>query len=141
MKTMEKISRKLRFMKRYVDFLKSHRVISAEELEENYELRSAIERNLELALESMLDIGEIIISEKGFEKPEDYKSVMLILGKEGVLPKVFAEKLVPAVGVRNILVHMYTEVDVEKICEFLRGNLGDFDEFAKHVANYLKKSR
>lgn len=141
MKTMEKISRKLRFMKRYVDFLKSHRAISAEELEENYELRSAIERNLELALESMLDIGEIIISEKGFEKPEDYKSVMLILGKEGVLPKVFAEKLVPAVGVRNILVHMYTEVDVKKICEFLRGNLGDFDEFAKHVANYLKKSR
>lgn len=141
MKTMEKISRKLRFMKRYVDFLKSHRAISAEELEENYELRSAIERNLELALESMLDIGEIIISEKGFEKPEDYKSVMLILGREGVLPKVFAEKLVPAVGVRNILVHMYTEVDVKKICEFLRGNLGDFDEFAKHVANYLKKSR
>lgn len=141
MKTMEKISRKLRFMKRYVDFLKSHRAISAEELEENYELRSAIERNLELALESMLDIGEIIISEKGFEKPEDYKSVMLILGKEGVLPKVFAEKLVPAVGVRNILVHMYTEVDVEKICEFLRGNLGDFNEFAKHIANYLKKSR
>jgi len=138
---MEKISRKLRFMKRYVDFLKSHRAISAEELEENYELRSAIERNLELALESMLDIGEIIISEKGFEKPEDYKSVMLILGREGVLPKVFAEKLVPAVGVRNILVHMYTEVDVKKICEFLRGNLGDFDEFAKHVANYLKKSR
>lgn len=138
---MEKISRKLRFMKRYVDFLKSHRAISAEELEENYELRSAIERNLELALESMLDIGEIIISEKGFEKPEDYKSVMLILGKEGVLPKVFAKKLVPAVGVRNILVHMYTEVDVKKICEFLRGNLGDFDEFAKHVANYLKKSR
>lgn len=138
---MEKISRKLRFMKRYVDFLKSHRAISAEKLEENYELRSAIERNLELALESMLDIGEIIISEKGFEKPEDYKSVMLILGREGVLPKVFAEKLVPAVGVRNILVHMYTEVDVKKICEFLRGNLGDFDEFAKHVANYLKKSR
>lgn len=141
MKTMEKISRKLRFMKRYVDFLKSHRAISAEKLEENYELRSAIERNLELALESMLDIGEIIISEEGFEKPEDYKSVMLILGKEGILPKVFAEKLVPAVGVRNILVHMYTEVDVKKICEFLRGNLGDFDEFAKHVANYLKKSR
>lgn len=140
MKTVEKISRKLRFMKRYVDFLKSHRAISAEELEENYELRSAIERNLELALESMLDIGEMIISEKGFEKPEDYKSVMLILGKEGVLPKVFAEKLVPAVGVRNILVHMYTEVDVKKICEFLRENLGDFDEFAKHIANYLKKS-
>ena len=138
---MEKISRKLRFMKRYVDFLKSHRAISGEELEENYELRSAIERNLELALASMLDIGEIIISEKGFEKPEDYKSVMLILGKEGVLPKVFAEKLVPAVGVRNILVHMYTEVDVEKICEFLRGNLKDLDEFAKCVANYLKKTR
>ena len=31
-------------------------------LENNYELRSAVERNLQLAIESAIDIGEIIIS-------------------------------------------------------------------------------
>lgn len=141
MKTKEKISRKLRLMKKYVDFLKSKREVSIEMLKENYELMSAIERNLELALESMLDIGEMIISEEEFEKPEDYKGVILTLGKEGILPKGFAKKLAPAAGLRNILVHMYAEVNVEKVHRFLQENLGDFDDFAKQIAEYLMEKK
>lgn len=137
MRAKEIISRKLRQMKKYVDFLKSYKTIDKEKLQENYELKSAIERNLELALESMLDVGEVIISKEGFEKPEDYKGVILTLGKEGVLSKEFAEKLAPAASLRNILVHMYAEVDVDKICKFLREKLGDFDDFAKQIAKYL----
>ena len=38
---------------------------------------------------------------------------------------------------RNILVHMYAEVDVEMVYEILQNNLGDFDEFAKYIARYF----
>jgi uncharacterized protein YutE (UPF0331/DUF86 family) len=48
----------------------------------DYELRSAIERNLHLALESALDIGEMIISAEDFKKPEDYRGVIQTLGKQ-----------------------------------------------------------
>ena len=58
----EKISRKLRAMKKYVDFLREYRSTSREELERNDLLRSAIERNFQHAIESALDIGEVIIS-------------------------------------------------------------------------------
>lgn len=88
----EKISRKMRSMKRYVDFLRSYKSVTEERLEEDYELRSAIERNFHLAIESALDIGEIIISAEGFEKPEEYRSVILILGRHGVIPTDFAER-------------------------------------------------
>jgi len=40
---------------------------------------------------------------------------------------------------RNILVHMYAEVDVEMVYEILQNNLGDFDEFTKYIARYLEK--
>ena len=134
----EKIARKIRSMKKYVDFLSSHKLITKERLEEDYELRSAIERNLHLAIESALDIGEVIISAEDFEKPEDYRSVILILGKNKVIPRDFAEKFAEAAKFRNILVHMYAEVDVEMVYEILQNNLGDFDEFAKYIARHLE---
>lgn len=133
----EKISLKLRSMKKYVDFLSSKRNVSKEELEENYELRSAIERNFQLAIESALDIGEIIISVEGFEKPEDYKSVILILGKHDILPKDFTEQFALAAGFRNILVHMYEEVDINILHDFLHNKLDDFDRFAKFMVKYI----
>ena len=133
----EKISLKLRSMKKYVDFLSSKRNVSREELEGNYELRSAIERNFQLAIESTLDIGEIIISVEGFEKPEDYKSVILILGKHDILPKDFAEVFALAAGFRNVLVPMYEEVDIDILHDFLHNKLDDFDTFAKFMIKYI----
>ncbi len=134
----EKVARKIKNMKKYVDFLRSYKSITKERLEEDYQLRSAIERNLHLAIESALDIGGIIISAEDFEKPEDYRSVILILGKHEVIPHDFAEKFAEAAKLRNILVHMYAEVDTEVIYEILQNNLGDFDEFAKFIAKHLK---
>lgn len=135
----EKIARKIRNMKRYIDYLLSYESLSKVRLEDDYELRSAIERNFHLAIESALDIGEILISAEGFEKPEDYRSVIRILGDNSVIPKNFAERFADAASFRNILVHMYVEVDTEKLHYYLQNNLGDFDEFARHIARYLEK--
>ena len=134
----EKIARKILSMKKYVDFLRSYQSLSPRKLEEDYELKSAIERNFQLAIESALDIGEIIISAEGLEKPEDYRSVVLILGKQNILPPAFAERFARAVGLRNILVHMYEEVDIQKLHQYMQNNLKDFDEYVKYIAKYLE---
>jgi len=126
-------------MKKYLDFLRSHKSITKEELEENYELKSAIERNFHLALESALDIGEIIISAENFEKPEDYRSVILILGKRKIIPKVFGERFADAAGFRNVLVHAYEDIDLDKVHAYLQNNLEDINEFAKYIVSYLEK--
>ena len=134
----ERIYLKLRSMKRCVDFLSSKKEASGEEIEENYEMRSAIERSFQLAIESALDIAEIVISSKGFEKPEDYKSTILILGKHSVLPMDFAEEFSSAAGFRNILVHMYEEVDIKILYDFLHDKLKDFDKFARYIIKYIE---
>ncbi|AKB41151.1 MULTISPECIES: type VII toxin-antitoxin system HepT family RNase toxin [Methanosarcina] len=134
----ETIIRKLDFMSRCVKYLKS---IDPEtvNLESDYEKRSAVERNFQLAIESAIDIGEIIISEEGLERPVDYRSVFLVLGRNSILPRDFAERLAPAAGFRNVLVHMYEEVDLGIMKEFLTERLGDFEEFAGYVLEYIEK--
>ncbi|MHA1239033.1 MAG: type VII toxin-antitoxin system HepT family RNase toxin [Candidatus Odinarchaeia archaeon] len=137
----ERIILKVRELKRYVDFLKKYKDISREKLEEDYVLRSAIERNFHLALECMLDIGELIISAEGFRKPESYREVIEILGEEGVISREFAEKLAPAAGFRNILVHKYSEVDLDLLHEYLSEKLGDFDVFTEFIVKYVKEKK
>lgn len=138
MRGREKILLELRDMKRYVDFLKSYKETSIDKLRSDYMLRSAIERNFQLALESVLDVGEMIISIENFRRPEEYREVIEILGEEGVLSREFAEEFAPAAGFRNILVHKYTEVDLDELHRRLQ-NLKDFDTFALSVAKFLKK--
>ncbi|MEA3255826.1 MAG: DUF86 domain-containing protein [Candidatus Altiarchaeota archaeon] len=135
----EKIHRKLKLMEEYIKFLESYKTIDGEELEANYELRSAIERNFQVALEAVFDIGESIISHENLKKPESYREIIEILGDNGILSKEFANKFAPAAGFRNILVHMYAEVDVNELYEYLHNNLDDFDKFARYIAEYLEK--
>jgi len=133
------ILNKLERLEGYVKILNSYKRYSVQDIKEDFTLRGAIERYLEVSLECCIDIGEMIISSRGLRKPETYKEVIEILGEEGILPEGFAERFGEAAKFRNILVHMYAEIDVEMVYEILQSNLGDFDEFAKYIARYLEK--
>lgn len=135
----EEIYSKLEDLKKYVQFLRSYQPHKKEELRENYTLRGAVERYLQLALECTLDIGEMIISKEGFRKPESYRQVIEILDEEGILPREFAERFAPSMGFRNILAHRYAEVDLDELYGHLQYDLKDFNTFAKCVAKYLER--
>lgn len=98
-----------------------------------------MERNLQLAIECALDIGEVIISSENLEKPEDYKSIIEILGKEGIIPLKFASKFKETAKLRNILVHMYTDINPAIIVQVLDDNLDDFDGYAQYIAEFFDK--
>ena len=103
-------------------------------------LRGAIERYFQIALECVIEISEMIIAEKGFRKPEKYREAIFILGDNGILPKNFSKRFAPAAGFRNVLVHRYAEVNLNKLYRHLQEDLKDFDAFARHIVRYLKKS-
>jgi uncharacterized protein YutE (UPF0331/DUF86 family) len=81
----------------------------------------------------------MIISFEDLKRPDSYREVILTLGREGILPQDFAERFSEAAGLRNALVHMYAEIDVDELYTNLTRNLGDFDSFAKYIAVYLGK--
>lgn len=133
----EEIAERLKLLSEYVKFLQSYRKNTLEDLMNDYTLRGAVERYLELSIECCIDIAEMIISYENLKRPESYKDVILILGKEGIIPEKFAEKFSNAAGLRNILVHMYANIDINELYVNINRNLGDFDKFAKYIAIYL----
>jgi len=137
----DEILAKLEMLKSHVEILRGYRSHTLEEVKANPTLRGAIERYLQVALECTFDVGEMIISLGGFRKPGTYREVIEVLGEKDVLSREFVKRFAPAAGFRNILVHMYADVNVEKVHKFLQENLEDFDDFAKQIARYLMEKR
>jgi uncharacterized protein YutE (UPF0331/DUF86 family) len=100
-------------------------------------LRDIAERNLEIAAQCCIDIGNRIISLEGAPKPRDYYESILRLGELGVLSADFAERLAPIAGFRNILVHEYVAVDWDQVYGNLR-RLDDLYHFAEYVRSWLR---
>lgn len=137
MNDIDKIFLRLHKLKEFVDFLKLYKDITVEELIGNIEKRSAIERNLELAVEACLDIAELIIADQRLTPPTKASEAIEILGKHNIIDSKFANYFAKIAGFRNILVHDYINIDYKEVADKINNRLGDFDRFAQEVAKFL----
>ncbi|MFO7982658.1 MAG: DUF86 domain-containing protein, partial [Desulfuromonadales bacterium] len=82
-------------------------------------IHGTAERNLHLTIECMLDIGNHVISDRGYPKPESYADIFRILADRDVIPRDLCEELVGMAAFRNLLVHDYLRLDREKVYHIL----------------------
>ncbi len=100
------------------------------------EVQAAAERHLQVAIQGAIDVGAHLLAEASSETPGDYASVFVALARIGVIDDELAERLARAARLRNLLVHLYLEVDPERLWEAL-GSLGDLEALAAAVERYL----
>ena len=118
--------------------LKPFRSMQKDEILKIPYFQDIIERNLQVAAQSVIDIANRIISLDALKKPRDYYEAILILGQAGILPSGFAQKLAPIDGFRNILVHDYLEIDWEEVNSNLQ-HIGDQETYMQHVKNWMRE--
>lgn len=100
---------------------------------------AALERNLQLALECALDVGDMIIAWRQLPRAQRYADVFRILGDAGVIDRALADRLTPAAKLRNVLVHMYEEVDRKALRQSLAAGLDDLASYARAVSAFAMK--
>ena len=127
---------KLQELDRYLTQLKKFQGLRAESLEKDLDQAWIIERGLQLSIQLVLDIGNHILADAG-NPAQDYGRIFEKLAQIDVIPADFAESIKNMAGLRNILVHEYTEVDMKKLTDVLNNSLGDFSKFATYVMSYL----
>ena len=132
-----RIDQLLALLSRYVRLLREFASVPSEEFTSDPRNYGSGERFLQLAIETSLNVGHHIIATFGFDQPTTYAEVFRVLGKERVLDPDFASTIEPMARMRNRLVHHYEDVDPALVYELLRTRLGDFDQFAQAVTEYL----
>ena len=94
------------------------------------------ERCFQLAIQCVIDMGFTLASLRGWQRPTDSREAILVMGRQGVLPKDFAEKISTMANFRNILVHAYLGINRDLVYRYL-SLTSDFRDFSKHLDDYL----
>lgn len=91
-----------------------------------------------VAIESCIDIADHIISSERYRRPTDFADSFAVLYENGLIDEELRDRLQNMARFRNLLVHVYGKVDDKKVYEFLKTNLGDFDAFARQIAQAVE---
>jgi uncharacterized protein YutE (UPF0331/DUF86 family) len=132
------LSSRLSALGTYVAELKTFAGVSRDEFVREPALHHLAERYLHLACESVLDIAQHVISDEGYRQPDSNKQAIEILREEGVLDDDLADRLKRWMGFRNLLVHLYLEIDHGRAYDAIVQDLGDFDAFAARMGRFLR---
>lgn len=108
-----------------------------ESFSRNFRDIQAAKHSLQESIEACLDIGSHIISEKGFQRPENYRDIYKVLEEEGIIDSVLSEKLQEMAQFRNLLVHRYTKIDTKRVYDIMSEDLMDIREFVKSILKYI----
>ncbi len=84
-------------------------------------------------IEDVLGVANHIVASEGYRSPADYADAFRILTEHGIVPPDLGERLQAMARFRNLLVHIYAEIDDERVHRYLREDLKDLEAFAAAV--------
>lgn len=132
--------RKLANLDEYVQQVSEFSHTTVEQYRTDWKTQRIIERTLQMAIETSVDIANHVIGDRRLRVPSTYADVFEVLGEAGLLEASLVESLVAMTRLRNVLVHGYTRVDPVIIMRILGQNLDDFRRFAHAVLGWLQAS-
>lgn len=96
-------------------------------------IQDAAVRNLQVAIEAMIDIAHHVVARLRLGTPRTYAEAFDVLIDAGILPEQDRPTLHAMVRFRNRVVHLYDEVDAGEVYAVLQERLEDFDRFRAAV--------
>ena len=102
-------------------------------------LLNAILHILQTSIQALIDMGFRIISELGQSPPTRYRDLPSILKEINILKEDLALKLEKMIGFRNIIVHIYANVDEEILLDILKNR--KFKDIIVIANEFIKRAR
>lgn len=132
------IRKKLERIETYLKQIRRKKDPGSDLFEKDKDFQSIILFNLIQAIQSCLDIGSHIISDRGWESPETQAGIFEKLAERKVIARPLAKKMIQMVGFRNRIVHEYEKIDFKIVYEVWRKHIKDIEQFCKAVVLKLK---
>ena len=133
----EVITKRLQKLDEYINILRTLKRYSYEEFIADPEHYGSVERFLQLALETIADIGNHIISDLELGVVNWHRDIPAILREKGHITPQMEENWIRTIGFRNILVHDYLDIDRRAVYDVLQNNLDDFEKIKTSFGKFL----
>jgi uncharacterized protein YutE (UPF0331/DUF86 family) len=131
------LRRRLRALERYLRVLRTLRERGREAFLHDEVVQDRAERNAELLAQICADIALHIVSATGEGAPETYSDALRMAGGIVGLADDVIDRLAAAVRLRNILAHMYLDIDHGRLFDELDW-IDDTEAFAAAIERWLR---
>lgn len=135
----EVIREKLQELNRYLKELEGFRSMSWNEFSSSLSKQWMVCHGLQLSIQVLIDVGNHILAAIGENQIQDYVDIIAKLGQRRIIPPEFARQIRGMAGLRNILIHEYTHIDLNKIYEIFQNRLDDFYSFIEYINQSMEK--
>ena len=133
----EVLLKRLTKLDEYLTILRSLQKYPVSEFVENPEHYGSAERFLQLAIESLSDMGNHIIAYHNLGVVDAYSDIPHLLYDSGYIDVELREVWISMIGFRNILVHGYLDIDREIVHQVLHEGLDDIEALKEVFAQFL----
>jgi len=133
------IKERIKKIEEAVAELKQIRRLSKKEFFKEKRIQYASMYAMIIGIEAICDIGNHILSKYFNRAAETYKDVILFLGECKVIPEGFSQKSSQMADFRNILIHLYHDIDTEEVYKNLKKAPEEFTRFSHFFLNFLEK--
>jgi len=120
--------------------LARYRGITTAQLKQSLSQRWIVERGLMAAANLIFDVADHILSGQFGLYPETYESSLELLADKGIITQELYQDIKGLGGLRNLLVHEYARVDVEKVPGHLNKALTIFPRLSQAIQRWLEQN-
>jgi uncharacterized protein YutE (UPF0331/DUF86 family) len=85
------------------------------QLESDLDTWLKVSRALELVAQCCLDLAMELVARRGLGVPETYRDAFVRLAQDGLLSEEESVRLQGWAGLRNVLAHLYTSIDIDRL--------------------------
>ncbi|MEZ5660902.1 MAG: DUF86 domain-containing protein [Burkholderiaceae bacterium] len=136
---VEVVDARLRELSRRLERLASKRPATLSALQADEDLQDIVTRNLELAIQSAINIAMHLCAAYG-EVPAGGAEAFAKVAEHKVITRALAQRLRRAVGFRNVLAHEYVEIDWAIVMNALNEGAEDLTTFGRQVVKLLESA-
>ncbi|MBA2497034.1 MAG: DUF86 domain-containing protein [Acidimicrobiia bacterium] len=133
----EVVGRRLRALDDALADLEILRDVSVDRLRAEPLTRAAAERLLQVVVDLAIDVNAHLVVTALGRAPATGRESFTLLVDVGAIDQELADRLAPSAGLRNVLVHRYTDIRVELVAAAIGPVLDDFAAYVRAVATHI----
>ena len=122
-----------------LEVLGRYRELPRERFLGSLETVDATKYRLLVAIEATISICTHLSARLAQKTPDSYAECFDILASENIIPVELAERLGRMARFRNLLVHLYWEVDDSRVWDILQSSLEDLETYLEEVGKIFKE--
>lgn len=111
--------------------------VTREEIESDLDTWLKVSRALELVAQCCVDLAMELVARRGLGVPETYRDAFVRLAQDGLLTPEQSKALQSWAGLRNVLAHLYTSIDLDRLYAAMTDDQAAVREFARLAAREL----